>query len=161
MREGLHSFLLGALVEGKRFCHVRWVMADPAVATLLGLKQVRGEDALPRLGRKLDRTGLREWMNRPQAELYAALPDRFIADWDSTVVSERLKADRRGRIKTGYFEGGIALGAAEAAQRRDESTQNELTTVHHHVMAARLVVPEDCAGTATAPGNGLQICPAA
>lgn len=85
VREVLHSFLLGALVEGKRFCHVRWVMDDPAVATLLGLKQVRGEDALPRLGRKLDRAGLREWMNRPQAELYAALPDQFIADWDSTV----------------------------------------------------------------------------
>ncbi len=24
-------------------------------------------------------------MNRPQTELYAALPDRFIADWDSTM----------------------------------------------------------------------------
>jgi hypothetical protein len=36
VREVLHSFLLGALVEGKRFCHVRWVMDDPAVATLMG-----------------------------------------------------------------------------------------------------------------------------
>lgn len=85
VREVLHSFLLGALVEGKRFCHVRWVMDDPAVATLMGMERVRGEDALPRLGKGLDRESLRQWLTRPQTELYAALPDRFIADWDSTV----------------------------------------------------------------------------
>jgi hypothetical protein len=85
VREVLHSFLLGALVEGKRFCPVRWVMDDPAVATLVGLERVRGEDALPRLGKELDRENLRPWLHRPQTELYAALSDRFIADWDSTV----------------------------------------------------------------------------
>src|ERR1035437_3739846 len=85
VREVLHSFLLGALVEGKRFCHVRWVMDDPAVATLMGLERVRGEDALPRLAKGLDRESLRQWTNRPQTELSAALPERFIADWDSTV----------------------------------------------------------------------------
>jgi len=85
VREVLHSFMAGALVEGKRFCHVRWVMDDPAVATVLGMARVRGEDALPRLARGLDPASLRQWMKGPQAELYAALPDRFIADWDSTV----------------------------------------------------------------------------
>lgn len=85
VREVLHSFLLGVLVEGKRFCHVRWVMDDPAVATLMGLERVRGEDALPRLAKGLDREDLRFWLNRPQRELYSALPARFIADWDSTV----------------------------------------------------------------------------
>jgi hypothetical protein len=92
VREVLHSFLLGALVEGKRFCHVRWVMDDPAVATLMGMERVRGEDALPRLGKGLDRENLRQWMNRPQTELYAVLPDRFIAGWDATVnVFDELK----------------------------------------------------------------------
>src|SRR5487761_2051799 len=71
VREVLHSFLLGALVEGKRFCHVRWVMDDPAVATLMGMDRVRGEDALPRLGQELDRESLRQWLHRPQTELYA------------------------------------------------------------------------------------------
>jgi hypothetical protein len=85
VREVLHSFLLGALVEGKRFCHVRWVMDDPAVATLMGMERVRGEDALPRLGKGLDRDDVRQWLHRPQTELYAALPERFIANWDSTV----------------------------------------------------------------------------
>ena len=85
VREVLHSFVLGALVEGKRFCHVRWLTEDPAVATLLGMERVRGEDALPRLAKELDPESLRQWMQRPQTELYAALPERFIADWDSTV----------------------------------------------------------------------------
>jgi hypothetical protein len=34
VQEVLRSFLLGALVEGKRFCQVRLVMADPAAAIL-------------------------------------------------------------------------------------------------------------------------------
>jgi hypothetical protein len=59
VREMRHSFRLGALVEGKRFSHVRWVMDDPAMATLMGLKRVRGENALPRLARELDRESLR------------------------------------------------------------------------------------------------------
>ena len=45
------------------------------------MERVRGANALPRL----DRENLRQWMNCPQTELYAALPDRFIADWDSTM----------------------------------------------------------------------------
>ena len=85
VREVLHSFLLSALVAGRRFCHVRWLMDDPAVATLMALERVRGEDALPRLAKGLDPESLREWMQRPQTELYAALPNHFIADWDSTV----------------------------------------------------------------------------
>jgi hypothetical protein len=46
---------------------------------------LRGEDALPRLAKGLDAESLRDWMHRPQTELYAALPEGFIADWDSTV----------------------------------------------------------------------------
>jgi len=45
--------------------HVRWVMDDPAVATLMGMERVRGEDALPRLGKGLDRESLRQWLTRP------------------------------------------------------------------------------------------------
>ena len=84
-REVLHSFTLSALVEGKRFCHVRWLTDDPAIATLMNMERVRGEDALPRLAKEMSVAQMREWMQPPQTELYAALPDRFIADWDSTV----------------------------------------------------------------------------
>ena len=85
VREVLHNFLPGALVEDKRFCHVRWVMDDPAVATLMEMERVRSEDALPRLGLRPDRDLLRQWLHRPRTELYAAPLDRFVAGWDSTV----------------------------------------------------------------------------
>jgi hypothetical protein len=55
VREVIQSFQLAALVEGKRFCHVRWLQDDPAVARLLGLERVRGEDALPRLVKEMIR----------------------------------------------------------------------------------------------------------
>ena len=85
VREVVHSFALSALVEGKRFCHVRWLTDDPAIATIMNMERVRGEDALPRLAIGMSVEAMREWMQQPQTELYAALPDRFIADWDSTV----------------------------------------------------------------------------
>ena len=85
VREVLHNFLPGALVEDKRFCHVRWVMDDPAVATLMEMERVRSEYALPRLGLRPDRDLLRQWLHRPRTELYAAPLDRFVAGWDSTV----------------------------------------------------------------------------
>lgn len=85
VREVLHSFVLSALVEGKRFSHVRWLTDDPAIATIMNMERVRGEDALPRLAKEMSVEQMRQWMQQPQSELYAALPDHFIADWDSTV----------------------------------------------------------------------------
>ena len=85
VREVVHSLTLAALVEGKRFCHVRWLTDDPAIATIMNLERVRGEDALPRLAKEMSVEQMRDWMQQPQTELYAALPERFVADWDSTV----------------------------------------------------------------------------
>jgi hypothetical protein len=85
VREVLHSFARSALVEGKRFCHVRGLTDDPAIATIMNMDRVRGEDALPRLAKEMSVEQMRDWMQQPQTELYAALPVRFIADWDSTV----------------------------------------------------------------------------
>jgi hypothetical protein len=85
VREVVHSFTLAALVEGKRFCHVRWLTDDPAIATIMNMNRVRGEDALPRLAKEMSVEQMREWLQQPQTELYAALPERFVADWDSTV----------------------------------------------------------------------------
>jgi hypothetical protein len=73
VREVLHSFLLGALVEGKRFCPVRWVMDDPAVATLMGMERVRGEDALPRLEMPRNRTLPADWHRASSAMPTAAI----------------------------------------------------------------------------------------
>ncbi len=85
VRDVLHSFAVTALIEGRRFRHVGWVQDDPGVAAVLGLARVRGEDALPRLVRGLSAAAARSWLGTAETELYRALPERFIGDWDSTV----------------------------------------------------------------------------
>jgi hypothetical protein len=60
-------------------------------------------------------------------------------------------------MKTSHFEGCIALGAADAAQRRNESTQCELATFHNDFGGAWLVPPADCARTGRQPGDGGQV----
>jgi hypothetical protein len=56
-------------------------------------------------------------------------------------------------MKTSHFEGRIALSAVTTAQRRDESTQRELTTFHNDFGGEWLVPPADCAGTGPPPGE--------
>jgi hypothetical protein len=85
VREVLHSFAVTALIEGRRFRHVGWVQDDLGIAAVLGLARVRGEDALPRLVRGLSAAEARTWLGTAETELYRALPERFIGDWDSTV----------------------------------------------------------------------------
>jgi hypothetical protein len=85
VREVLHSFSVTALIEGRRFRHVGWVQDDAGVAAVLGLERVRGEDALRRLVKGLSAAEARTWLATAETELYRALPERFIGDWDSTV----------------------------------------------------------------------------
>lgn len=85
VREIVHSFSLTALVEGKRFSHVNWLADDPGLAAVMGIKSVRGEDAFPRLVKPLEAEQARHWLGTAEKELYAGLPARFIADWDSTI----------------------------------------------------------------------------
>ena len=81
----LRSFELNCLCQGRRFAHVRAVQNDPAVAQIMGMKRVPGEDAFPRLVKSLPRDKARQWVAQTERELYAALPGEFVADWDSTV----------------------------------------------------------------------------
>ena len=64
---------------------------------------------------------------------------------DDANVSERSKPASKERMKTSHFEGRIALSAADAAQRRDESTQRELATFDNGFGGAWLVPPAHCA----------------
>ncbi len=54
-------------------------------------------------------------------------------------VSGRSKPARDGRMKTSHFEVGVALGAAGAADQRDEPTQREPATFHRHAVGPGLV----------------------
>ncbi len=85
VREVLHSFSVTVLIEGRRFRHVGWVQEEAGVAAVLGLARVRGEDALPRLVKRLSVAQSRTWLGGAETELYRALPRRLIGDWDSTV----------------------------------------------------------------------------
>ena len=50
----LHSFLLTALVDGRRFAHVERLREDPTVTELFGLRSVVGEDTINRLFGSID-----------------------------------------------------------------------------------------------------------
>jgi hypothetical protein len=76
---------LNRLGEGRRFAHVRAVQNAPAVAQVMGMKRVPGEDAFPRLVKSLPRDKARPWLAGTERELYAALPKEFVADWDAPV----------------------------------------------------------------------------
>lgn len=81
----LLGFQLTCLCEGRRFAHVRYVQGDPAVAHVMGMTRVPGEDAFPRLVKSLPRATARQWLGWTERELYAAVPREFVADWDATV----------------------------------------------------------------------------
>ncbi len=59
--------------------------------------------------------------------------------WEYNTVSGRSKPARDGRMKTSHFEVGVALGAAGAADQRDEPTQREPATFHRHAVGPGLV----------------------
>lgn len=83
----LQSFMLNCLCEGQRFAHVRSLQGDRGVAMVMGMKRVSGEDAFPRMIKKLEKGEVRKWIGWTERELYGALPREFVADWDSTVTT--------------------------------------------------------------------------
>ncbi|HEY4302595.1 MAG TPA: IS1380 family transposase [Candidatus Didemnitutus sp.] len=84
----LHSFLLTALVDGRRFSHVERLREDPTVTELFGLKSVVGDDTIKRLFGAIDEAAGAAWVAQASAPIWGALPERFILDWDSTVQTK-------------------------------------------------------------------------
>lgn len=85
----LKAFALNCLVGGKRFAHMRRLQDDRAIAKILGLLKGRlcGEDAFRRLCAPLGVAQAREWMEEAERDIYLAMPNNSIADWDSTVTT--------------------------------------------------------------------------
>jgi hypothetical protein len=81
----LHSFLLTAVVDGRRFAHVERLREDPTVTTLFGMQSVVGDDTIKRLFATLDEATGTAWVAQASAPIWGALPERLILDWDSTV----------------------------------------------------------------------------
>lgn len=85
----LQAFTLNCLVGGKRFCHLRRLQDDEVIPEILGLLRRRlcSEDTYRRLCQKLDLTQARQWYSLAEAQIYQAIPENSIADWDSTVTT--------------------------------------------------------------------------
>ena len=64
-------------------------------------------------------------------------------DGSFMAVRGRSKPARDGRMKPSHFEVGVALGAAGAADQRDEQTQREPTTFHYHAVGPGLDRSQD------------------
>jgi hypothetical protein len=81
--------MLNPLLGGKRFAHLRRLQDDRAVAAILGFKKGRicREDAFVRMMSRADRQKARSWMAASERDLHAALPVRFMADWDCLSAS--------------------------------------------------------------------------
>jgi hypothetical protein len=84
----LHSFLLTALVDGRRFAHVERLREDPTVTELFGLQSVVGDDTIKRLFGSIDEAAGAAWVAQASAPIWGALPERLILDWDSTVQTK-------------------------------------------------------------------------
>ena len=57
-------------------------------------------------------------------------------------------------MKTSHFESGIALGAAQAADQRDEPTRREPATFNRHTDSQRLVGSQGRPGAGRRPRDG-------
>ena len=84
----LHSFVLTALTDGRRFAHVQRLREDPSIATLFGVESVVSDDSIRRLFATIDEAAGQRWVAAAQAPLWGALPERVILDWDSTVQTK-------------------------------------------------------------------------
>jgi hypothetical protein len=87
IRDVLVSFLLTCLCDGSRFSHVERLRHDPTLPQLLGIKRIVSSDAFTRLFKRIPADRGRVWISEAAKKIWSALPQRFILDWDSTVLT--------------------------------------------------------------------------
>jgi hypothetical protein len=87
VRDIIHSYMLTTLCDGRHFSDVNRLRYDPAVAELFDLDRVVGDDTIRRFFKSLPREEAREWINAVSFAIQDALPEKYILDWDSTVLT--------------------------------------------------------------------------
>lgn len=95
----LCTFGITALCDGRRFTHANRVKEDKALAELFGMERIAGDDTIRRFLYSLDLEKSRDWINNSIRPVWNALPEQFIADWDSTVQT---KYGHQEGAKVGY-----------------------------------------------------------
>lgn len=82
------SFGITALCDGRRFTHANRIKEDKAIAELFGMERMAGDDSIRRFLYSLEPKEALDWINHGTRTMWNSLPDRFIADWDSTVQTK-------------------------------------------------------------------------
>jgi len=84
----MHSFMLTALADGRRFAHVERLREDPALCEVFGMNSAVGPDTMRRLFASMSQDEGAQWLDEASAVLWPMLPERIILDWDSTVQTK-------------------------------------------------------------------------
>ena len=99
VRDIVLSFALTALCDGSRFVHVQRLRHDPAVPGLFGMGKVVSDDTLRRFLGSVPPQDQAGWVEAAARPIWKALPERFVLDWDSTVVT---RFGRQEGAEVGY-----------------------------------------------------------
>lgn len=83
----LTSFSLTALCDGSHFSDVNRLRNDPAIPELFGLDRVVGDDSIRRFFKSINIEDARKWLSSASTPIRSALPENYILDWDSTVIT--------------------------------------------------------------------------
>ena len=83
----LTTFVLGTLCDCDRFRQLNRLRADPILANVFGAQKMVGDDAVRRLFQSVPAKEGAQWVANASRGLWEALPDSFVLDWDSTVLT--------------------------------------------------------------------------
>jgi hypothetical protein len=81
------SFSLTTLCDGTHFSDVNRLRHDPAIPELFGMKRVASDDTVRRFFKSIDIEDARSWIAGAASPICSALPNNYIVDWDSTIIT--------------------------------------------------------------------------
>jgi putative transposase len=131
-----------------------WLQRDPVGRLCGGRSRQEQQRALRQYTEQAVRQG---GIEPPWSRLVGGLvlgTEAFAQALLRQTVSGHSNPARKGQMKTGHFESGIAHKSAIADFMRDEPTQREPATFHRHAGGQRLVGAQDCPRTGHPPRNG-------
>jgi hypothetical protein len=87
VRDIIISYMLTTLFDGKHFSDVNYLRNDAVIPELFKIKRIAGDDTIRRFFKSLDVQRASEWINQASKNMYNVLPEQYILDWDSTVIT--------------------------------------------------------------------------
>jgi hypothetical protein len=87
VRDIILSYMLTALFDGKHFSDVNYFRNDPVVPEMFDISRIAGDDTIRRFFKSLDTADAQAWIDNATKKMFNVLPDKYILDWDSTVIT--------------------------------------------------------------------------